>query len=496
MSCEKRRSSAHHPHIPYPRSHLIPLTSSSPFHLIPVSCSRLQLPLLIMDQYSSSSGATGAGAGPSSRPLNGNGNGSSSAAALAYAPYQRRAPGQSNGQGHARTSSTASQTSVASTPAPHHQQPYQQQQTTSSANGAGAGAGSLRSPPSAPMQRVNENGNGSASGTGNGTHSRSVSDLPALPGTRLSASGTGSGAASSGAGRALGRKLGAPPPLRSASQLKNNNAGTSNGIQVGKGGDTERALGKAAGASGAAGTAGKGKQQAEKRLPTLPAASGSAASSPPSSPGGSASGHAHLQQARTRSNRSPYMNGRSLSLTADPMLQNPSALHHQNQGRMAVPMHGRSQSALIAPSPSPSAASPRSLSPYRSGASTPNSFAGPLLPPNASSANASYPTIPHDMLPVPVPQGVALAEGRNTPYRPGFQPKGVYRVRTDEFVQKRKEGSEGLQLEEQRMERRLEKVSAKDKRGRVGSTRAIGLLCVWENRGARRSEENSTTSSV
>jgi rabenosyn-5 len=64
--------------------------------------------------------------------------------------------------------------------------------------------------------------------------------------------------------------------------------------------------------------------------------------------------------------------------------------------------------------------------------------------------------------------------GRRTAYRPGFQPKGAYRVRTDEFVtarERRKKGRVGSSsvkageeskartvLESQRLERRLEKV--------------------------------------
>lgn len=64
--------------------------------------------------------------------------------------------------------------------------------------------------------------------------------------------------------------------------------------------------------------------------------------------------------------------------------------------------------------------------------------------------------------------------GRRTAYRPGFQPRGTYRVRTDEFIaarERRKKGSSAptasnggdertkAELESQRLERRLEKVS-------------------------------------
>jgi len=68
--------------------------------------------------------------------------------------------------------------------------------------------------------------------------------------------------------------------------------------------------------------------------------------------------------------------------------------------------------------------------------------------------------------------------GRRTAYRPGFQPKGTYRVRTDEFAAARgrkKDGKSGsssikageeskarTELESQRLERRLEKVRKSD----------------------------------
>ncbi|UZJ57088.1 hypothetical protein CBS101457_006408 [Exobasidium rhododendri] len=70
----------------------------------------------------------------------------------------------------------------------------------------------------------------------------------------------------------------------------------------------------------------------------------------------------------------------------------------------------------------------------------------------------------------------AEAIGRRTTYRPGFQPKGAYRVRTDEYIAARertkdgKSGSSSIQLgeetkartelESQRLERRLEKLLA------------------------------------
>lgn len=44
------------------------------------------------------------------------------------------------------------------------------------------------------------------------------------------------------------------------------------------------------------------------------------------------------------------------------------------------------------------------------------------------------------------------------PYRPGFQPKGVYRPRTDEFVEARNQSRDAGRIERTRLERRLEKL--------------------------------------
>ncbi|PIL24175.1 hypothetical protein GSI_13928 [Ganoderma sinense ZZ0214-1] len=44
------------------------------------------------------------------------------------------------------------------------------------------------------------------------------------------------------------------------------------------------------------------------------------------------------------------------------------------------------------------------------------------------------------------------------PYRPGFQPKGVYRPRTDEFVEARNQSRDVGRIERTRLERRLEKL--------------------------------------
>ncbi|KZT68162.1 hypothetical protein DAEQUDRAFT_757733 [Daedalea quercina L-15889] len=65
----------------------------------------------------------------------------------------------------------------------------------------------------------------------------------------------------------------------------------------------------------------------------------------------------------------------------------------------------------------------------------------------------------------PPPPAVSHHHGRErpaarspAPYRPGFQPKGVYRPRTDEFIEARKACRDVGRIEHTRLERRLEKL--------------------------------------
>ncbi|KDQ11711.1 hypothetical protein BOTBODRAFT_35144 [Botryobasidium botryosum FD-172 SS1] len=83
----------------------------------------------------------------------------------------------------------------------------------------------------------------------------------------------------------------------------------------------------------------------------------------------------------------------------------------------------------------------------------------PTPPPRPASSQAL--SVPHSApvsaAPSPPPKD---APSRTTPapYRPGFQPKGVYRPRTDEFNAARSNLSQGRLVEERRLERRLEKL--------------------------------------
>ncbi|KIJ44062.1 hypothetical protein M422DRAFT_252555, partial [Sphaerobolus stellatus SS14] len=98
---------------------------------------------------------------------------------------------------------------------------------------------------------------------------------------------------------------------------------------------------------------------------------------------------------------------------------------------LAVP-----HSALpVSPSPSPSA-TPAAVSPVTS-------------PPISTHSRIPSTSLPQS--PSPTPRRSAA------PYRPGFQAKGVYRPRTDEFLAARNSQREQGKIEERRLERRLEK---------------------------------------
>lgn len=66
----------------------------------------------------------------------------------------------------------------------------------------------------------------------------------------------------------------------------------------------------------------------------------------------------------------------------------------------------------------------------------------------------------------PLPSPLPIASRKTAPYRPGFQPKGVYRPLTDDFLEirraKRDGESEGgmTRVERTKLERRLEKLIA------------------------------------
>ncbi|KIJ63248.1 hypothetical protein HYDPIDRAFT_29511 [Hydnomerulius pinastri MD-312] len=125
--------------------------------------------------------------------------------------------------------------------------------------------------------------------------------------------------------------------------------------------------------------------------------------------------------------------------------------HHSHSSTLVVPQPQsqtfagtiqpppRSSSMLSPPRPPPKSISPASTS--LSLTPSPSPFTSPA---------ASNPALPHHPAP-PRP---------SAPYRPGFQPKGVYRPRTDEFAESRRARKDEGRVERTKLERRLEKLIA------------------------------------
>ncbi|KAI0636775.1 FYVE zinc finger-domain-containing protein [Trametes polyzona] len=115
----------------------------------------------------------------------------------------------------------------------------------------------------------------------------------------------------------------------------------------------------------------------------------------------------------------------------------------------APPSRSFAHSPSPTPSPAPAAPLPRSsslmASPTQQPAHLPHIASSPALTPSTSASSTVT--------------GVSRVPGRSpAPYRPGFQPKGVYRPRTDEFIEARNHSRDVDRIERTRLERRLEKL--------------------------------------
>ena len=107
---------------------------------------------------------------------------------------------------------------------------------------------------------------------------------------------------------------------------------------------------------------------------------------------------------------------------------------------------------------------------------TPSSSPVPTPATSASPVTSPSPTSTRNSTPV-----------RSTaPYRPGFQPKGVYRPLTDEFLEVRQSRRGIGRVEETRLERRLEKLinlhfgEDADKRATARPKQAKRMSSIWE----------------
>jgi hypothetical protein len=88
--------------------------------------------------------------------------------------------------------------------------------------------------------------------------------------------------------------------------------------------------------------------------------------------------------------------------------------------------------------------------------------------------------------PSPLPTRTSTPVRPSAPYRPGFQPKGVYRPLTDEFLEVRRSRRDIGRVEQTRLERRLEKLinlhfgEDTDKRAAAPRKQARRMSSIWE----------------
>jgi hypothetical protein len=107
---------------------------------------------------------------------------------------------------------------------------------------------------------------------------------------------------------------------------------------------------------------------------------------------------------------------------------------------------------------------------------TPSSSPSPTPAVSASPVTSPSPPLTRTSTPV----------RSSAPYRPGFQPKGVYRPLTDEFLEVRRSRRDIGRVEETRLERRLEKLISlhfgedADKRTTARPKQAKRMSSIWE----------------
>lgn len=90
-------------------------------------------------------------------------------------------------------------------------------------------------------------------------------------------------------------------------------------------------------------------------------------------------------------------------------------------------------------------------------------YAGPPISMHRTSSSSSSPSHTHAASspitsPSPSSTRTSTPVRSSAPYRPGFQPRGVYRPVTDEFLELRRSRRDVARIEQTRLERRLEKL--------------------------------------
>ena len=115
----------------------------------------------------------------------------------------------------------------------------------------------------------------------------------------------------------------------------------------------------------------------------------------------------------------------------------------------------------FSPGPTPPISAPTAVAPpvRASTLGPPPGHDGLPLPHAASLSPSPSPALTPSTSTSSAAPSTSRVPGRSpAPYRPGFQPKGVYRPRTDEFVEARKQSRDAGRIERTRLERRLEKL--------------------------------------
>lgn len=181
---------------------------------------------------------------------------------------------------------------------------------------------------------------------------------------------------------------------------------------------------------------------------------------------------------RSVSNASSNPTSQKLSLPSNhkaPETQSKTSVHVQQLSPSPSPSspsrsHARTVSHSTIPTSVPHLMSTaQRLRTANSNASTPSSSPSQTPGTISPTLNASHGTpLPLNLTTISLHGSDSV--GRNTAYREGFQPKGMYRIRTDEFLvarSLRKRGRRGgeqnggdSELEAQRIERRLQKLIA------------------------------------
>ncbi|SOV06680.1 related to vacuolar segregation protein PEP7 [Ustilago sp. UG-2017a] len=380
---------------------------------------------------------------------------SASAKRLSYVPYQRK--------GHLRNGSSVSQTTAtppeaeSSTPSP----------SSASASHRPSGE-SIRSTASSSAGKQASSGIPSTSARLEGrepSHPRTTSSAstrqPVTPSRTASSFGRSTVASPLGVGLVRPhRDLDAPPPpLRVASKLASNSSTSSSA-------DAKQVVSSSTQAQAFSSTSASNSTASMRHDRTQSNASAStvrATDSPrapqkmPDSP--RTSSRIQSKPATANSTHNTTRNGATSNGSAN------GSTSVASSTASSVPGYSKASSAVG--------------SPHGSRSSTPIIGASGTSIPAHVNSYAALLAAQSRLGPIPVPQGVALAQaaganpaaigqtmalptsdGRTTAYRSGFQPKGVLRIRTSEFAELRRKGRSEGEMEEQRMDRRLAKLIA------------------------------------